>query len=718
MIEWKAFWNPPTERATLLVVTSDDMLSALAPFAEHKARVGVACVVASMTMIRRDLQGADDAERVKRLIHYAFTSMNTRYVMIAGDAAENHVPVRYRFVRQAAGATIDATYNPTDHYYADLLGDDSGAFNNWDNPSGPDRRYNEQLWGTSAYTYNPDGVKGRPDVVVARVPAHSADELSAYVKKVIAYERDELSGTGWAAFFANANYDPNVCAMAEGIVAGMGSAPGFAKLRFGVHFDDAPPSQAGWVRGTFDDLTRACESADWISYLGHGAPREWSYCIGFDAASRLPNRRRFPVVMSSGCETGEFVPNILWNVRYRDVQGQLHCLVETGNAATPVRDTVDNSLHAAPYAVPLPAPYDVDAPAGGRCMASAFLFAKAPDGSPSGGIAYMGETVALQPTSADEFQAAALKAYHQEGLCVLGDIWQRAQLTLWSTNKDAGHTDVNFDPPRIYLSIMHLFGDPTLRIRRIHRLIWKNAAGTLSVWNVDDAGRQVTYREHASPTGWTFVNASRNRILWRHSSGRMSLWRLDDLGVQTLFHEFGPFSDWRAVHCTEEWLLWVNPAERISLWKLTDHGHQESYKEYDAPQGCKVVNACRTMILWRRADGAAVLWRLDPAGNKIGEVTHGPFNGWTADRVEEGRLLWRGAAGRISLWTLDDAGGQVTYAEHAPSGWTATVLTSGRLMWRQSDGRLSLWRLDAAASPFDFREYPPIPGWELLTYAE
>ena len=218
--------------------------------------------------------------------------------------------------------------------------------------------------------------------------------------------------------------------------------------------------------------------------------------ITFEAASRLPNRRSFPVVMSPGCETGEFVPYIAWNVRYRDVQGQLHCMVETGIGATPVRDTVDGSLHAAPYAVPLPPPYDVDAPPGGRSMASAFLFARTPDGSPSGGIAYMGEMLSLPPTSADEFQAAALKAYHQDGLCVLGDVWQRAQLALWSSNKDAGQADPSFGPPRIYLSIMHLFGDPTLRIRRIHRLIWKNPSGVLSVWNVDDAGRQVTCKEH------------------------------------------------------------------------------------------------------------------------------------------------------------------------------------------------------------------------------
>ena len=718
MIEWNSFSNPPTQRATLLVVTSDDMLPALAPFADHKARVGVPCVVASMTMIRRDVQGADDAERVKQLIYYAFTNMKTRYVMIAGDAAEDHVPVRYRFVRQPAGTTLDATYNPTDHYYADLLGDDDGAFNKWDNPSAPDRRYNEQLWLTSAYTYNPDGVKGRPDVVVARVPAHTVDELRTYVQKVIAYETEELSGTGWAAFFANADYSPNVCAIAEGIVAGMGDAPGFAKLRFGLHFDNMPPNQSGWVRGTVDDLTRAFEAADWISYLGHGAPRQWASCITFDSASRMPNRRRFPVVMSSGCETGAFAPYITWNVRYRDVRGQAHCMVDSGIAATPVRDAVDGSLHAAPYELPLPAPYDVDAPAGGRCMASAFLFARTPDGSPSGGIAYMGESLALQPTSADEFQAAALKAYHQDGLCLLGDVWLRAQLALWSSNKNSGHTDTNFDPPRIYLSIMHLFGDPTLRIRRIHRLIWKNSSGLLSVWNVDDAGRQVTYKEHPTPAGWTPVNASRNRILWSHTTGRISLWRLNDLGEQTLFSECGPFAGWRAVHCTEEWLLWVNQAERISLWRLTDHGHQASYKEHDAPPDCKVVNCCRTMILWRRADGAAVVWRIDPDGNKVREETHGPCIGWTPDRVEDGHLLWRGAAGRISLWTLDDACKQTSYAEHAPAGWTATVLTSGRLLWRQNDGRLALWHVGAEATPFDFHEYAPISGWDLFTYAE
>ena len=42
MIEWKLFSNPPAQRATLLVITSDDMLSALVPFADHKRPRGCA----------------------------------------------------------------------------------------------------------------------------------------------------------------------------------------------------------------------------------------------------------------------------------------------------------------------------------------------------------------------------------------------------------------------------------------------------------------------------------------------------------------------------------------------------------------------------------------------------------------------------------------------------------------------------------------------------
>jgi hypothetical protein len=73
-------------------------------------------------------------------------------------------------------------------------------------------------------------------------------------------------------------------------------------------------------------------------------------------------------------------------------------------------------------------PYDRLTPEQGRSMASAWLFAKASDESPSGAIAYLGETIACQPGLANEFQKNMLSAFHNDGLCTLGDVWRSAQM--------------------------------------------------------------------------------------------------------------------------------------------------------------------------------------------------------------------------------------------------------------------------------------------------
>jgi hypothetical protein len=55
-----------------------------------------------------------------------------------------------------------------------------------------------------------------------------------------------------------------------------------------------------------------------------------------------------------------------------------------------------------------------------------------------------------------------LKQY-AAGTRVLGDIWLRGQQQFW---KDFRNSEDVFRNPRIYLSIMHFFGDPSLRLQK------------------------------------------------------------------------------------------------------------------------------------------------------------------------------------------------------------------------------------------------------------
>jgi hypothetical protein len=628
----------------------------------------------------------DDAEKVKRLIAFANTYLKVKYVMLAGDANWGHVPVRHRFVSQPIGqpTSLSGTFNGTDHYYADLYIDSSGvAFNTWDSQSSPDGIFNDQRWGESPWSYNPDGVTGYPDIVVARVPAATEAQLALYVAKVIQYETVPLAGAKQFAFFANRTYDNNVCSLSEGIAQALEGDKEAVKTRVGLNFAANDSIDSGWRRGNPDDIGKAVAMAAWISYVGHGAPDAWSDALSFNSALTLQNNHNFPVVMSSGCETGQFTPNLPWTehfgILYRDMSGIDHCFVTPANANALVLDQVDGSTHTQPLQVPRPQPYDRITPAQGRCMASAWLFATSSDGKPSGAIAYLGETIGLQPDLANEFQKNMLAAYNNDRLQTLGDVWRSAQIAHCQKYREGPQgADLNFAHPRIYLSTMTLFGDPSLRLRPSGRVLWRTADERNSLWSLDDAANQVAYKEHGPFVGWTAVSYARDRILWRNGDGRISLWRVDDQGNQISYKEHGPFAGWTVVNYAQGRILWRNGDGRVSLWRVDDQGNQISYKEHGPCAGWTAINYAQGRILWRHGDGRVSLWRVDDQGNQVSYKEHGPCAGWTAINYAHERILWRHRDGRISLWRVDDEGNQISYKEHGPfAGWTAVNYGDG-----------------------------------------
>ena len=70
----------------------------------------------------------------------------------------------------------------------------------------------------------------------------------------------------------------------------------------------------------------------------------------------------------------------------------------------------------------------------------------------------------------EDGNGTALEGYvlneYVKGARVFGDIWLNAQRRYYDNFlTSTGTLDYNFTPPRIYLGIMELFGDPSLRLR-------------------------------------------------------------------------------------------------------------------------------------------------------------------------------------------------------------------------------------------------------------
>jgi hypothetical protein len=439
----------------------------------HKNATNMPAILLTVEQARAHFPGADDPERIKRAIAYARERLGTRYVLLAGDASL--VPVRYRFVSEATDPKVgawagwhDGAYSSADLYYANLYSGHrkagrqvvhSGRFHTWD--GNRDGKFNEQRWGPGlAAKYNPDRVDGYPDVAVGRVPAHTEAEMKLYVDKVIRYE----TGKGLIAFgqdryvFLGDKGYPEGLGMTDRVVRSVWrGAPGGQVERIALSYGPGDRLPAGWRRGDRASIAAAAQRAWWLSYTAHGYSHGWALAQGgnFDStqAKQLRNRTNWPIVYAHACETGQFAFTAPFH-RYRGLDDRPHWLwyykdqrrAEDREAGTALR---------LPVTVPKPHPYDF--PEGrDRTVACAWLFG--PNGG--GAIAYVGATVVnnWHPDLAE-----GMLARHRVGGRVLGDLWLNGQRAYWWKHLGCGEV---FGEPRIWLNIMNLFGDPSLRLPR------------------------------------------------------------------------------------------------------------------------------------------------------------------------------------------------------------------------------------------------------------
>ncbi len=458
----------------LIVVAPQSFLTELSPLIAHKNATGMPAFGVAVESLCESFPGRDDPERIKRALAWSHEHLGTEFVMLAGDASL--VPVRFRQVQQpTADANLDGTYNPSELFYANLYHDHepgpvrddpcsirhTGGFDSWDGDG--DGLYDEQHWAEDAVSYNPDRVDGCPDLAVGRIPAHSAVELRTYVEKVIAYETRK-PGPGWVhryAFLADKQY-PGSTEMCDEIVASSAERPlGHAQdlARLLLNCDAAETIAAPWTKGSFDQIDETVSNSWWVTYLGHAGARFWAVFEagrGYDdgRVHALKNARNLPIVFAIGCESGMFSQ---WEPcgRYRDEGATLHEFV-WHEAESTWEDKANGKTWPKRLVVPQPHAYDLP-DEGDRTFACSWLLR--PGGA--GAIAYFGESLVCENDKGAELLKAMLRRL-EAGDRILGDVWRNGQRTYWLNNRANQNV---FRNPRIYLGIMTLFGDPSLRLR-------------------------------------------------------------------------------------------------------------------------------------------------------------------------------------------------------------------------------------------------------------
>ena len=192
----------------LIIVNDSSFVDSVTPLMNWKNEKGVKTII---LYNYTEYEGRDKAERIRNMIKDYYEKENIQWVLLAGDAEENLIPIREVYnpdVVVVGGESEYSTWDnydkPTDYYYADLTG-------SWDSN-------NNNIWGESPiYTGDHDEISWIPEVYVGRFPADNAFELSVMVNKTLKYETDPFIGNwmnrmllaGGVSSYYQDNSDPN-----------------------------------------------------------------------------------------------------------------------------------------------------------------------------------------------------------------------------------------------------------------------------------------------------------------------------------------------------------------------------------------------------------------------------------------------------------------------------------------------------------------------------
>ena len=180
-----SWYNPNIEMIIVAPEGRSDFYTALEPLKEWKNQKGVRTVILNNYSL---YEGRDTQEKIRNMIKSFYESDNIRWVLLAGDAQSDLIPIRDVFnpdtvvIGGSEFFGFSEYDKPTDYYYADLT-------STWDDD-------NDDIFGERA-KYNSNGVDEIdwiPEVYVGRLPANDATELGNMVQKTLKYEKNPYIG--------------------------------------------------------------------------------------------------------------------------------------------------------------------------------------------------------------------------------------------------------------------------------------------------------------------------------------------------------------------------------------------------------------------------------------------------------------------------------------------------------------------------------------------
>jgi len=303
------WYNPKIE---MLIITPNDQnfIDAVTPLMNWKNEKGVKTIILSNFSLYK---GADDAEKIRNMIKSYYETENIRWVLLAGDAQNNLIPIRKVYnpdvIRFGDGRTEsvgDGEYKPTDFYYVDLNG-------TWDSDGDGD-------WGESPYdnAYGIDEIAWDPEVYVGRFPADNANELEIMVNKTLEYESNPEVGD-WmnrmllAGGISDTTYQEPPDGEDESFLTTyiwqnyLASEMNFTHLWRSTYYIPPDPKEPLTSTSFRNEINKGYST---VIFAGHGTPFEYadqSGTIYTNAyASIVQNTNQLSLIYADACSTASY----------------------------------------------------------------------------------------------------------------------------------------------------------------------------------------------------------------------------------------------------------------------------------------------------------------------------------------------------------------------------------------------------------------------------
>jgi uncharacterized repeat protein (TIGR03803 family) len=286
----------------------------------------------------------------------------------------------------------------------------------------------------------------------------------------------------------------------------------------------------------------------------------------------------------------------------------------------------------------------------------------------------------------------------------------------------------------------------------ISSLLWQNASGQASIWEMDG-----NTRIGGGPAGpinpgpsWQaigmgdFDGDGNSDILWQSTNGQASIWEMDGntkIGGGPA-GTINPGPSWKAVgtgdfnHDGLSDILWQNTSSgQVSIWEMdgtTKIGGGPAGSINPGPSWKAVGTGDfngdgNADILWQNtSSGQVSIWEMDGTtkigGGPAGSINPGPS--WkavgTGDFNHDGLsdiLFQNASSGQVSIWEMDGTtkigGGPV--ANLGPS-WHAISAGGSDILWQSTSGQTSIWEMDGNTHIGGGPTGPnPGPSWHAIS---